>query len=94
MTNRPRYVLDTNVIVSALLFPDSKPGQALFAAQRRGEILLSDEAVAEIIEVLHRPKFDRYVLPDERDWFLATLIRQAKLVFPTERICVCRDEGR
>lgn len=91
MTTRPRYVLDTNVIVSALLFPESKPGQAFFEACTRGELLLSDETVEEIADVLRRQKFDRYVLPVERDHFLATLIRQAKLVQPTERIRVCHD---
>jgi putative PIN family toxin of toxin-antitoxin system len=83
--------LDTNVIVSALLFPDSTPGRAFFEAQTRGEILLSDVAVKEITDVLRRSKFDRYVLPEERDWFLATLIRQATLIEPDEPIQVCRD---
>ena len=91
MTNKPRYVLDTNVIVSALLFPESIPGQAFFDARRRGDVLLSAETVKEIADVLRRPKFDRYVLPEERDWFLATLIGQARFVEPTESIRVCRD---
>jgi putative PIN family toxin of toxin-antitoxin system len=83
--------LDTNVIVSALLFPDSAPGKALSEARRLGEMLLSADTVAEIVEVLRRPKFDRYVLSDERDWFIATLVRQATLVQPIETITVCRD---
>ena len=91
MTNKPRYVLDTNVIVSALLFPDSTPGQALFEARNHGEILLSDETIKEISDVLRRPRFDRYVLQEERDWFVATLIRESKHVNPTERLSVCRD---
>jgi putative PIN family toxin of toxin-antitoxin system len=91
VTNKARYVLDTNVIVSALLFPDSTPGLAFFEARNRGEMLLSDETIKEITDVLRRPKFDRYVLPEERDWFLATLIRESKHVTPTERLTVCRD---
>ena len=82
MATKPRYVLDTNVIVSALLFPESIPGQAFVGANKRGELLLSVEVVEEIAEVLRRPKFDRHVLPEERDRFLATLIRQAKLIAP------------
>jgi putative PIN family toxin of toxin-antitoxin system len=91
MTNRPRYVLDTNVIVSALLFPDSHPGRSFFEARKRGDILLSDDVVKEITDVLRRPKFDRYVLPGERDRFIAKLVRESTLLKPTETIRACRD---
>jgi putative PIN family toxin of toxin-antitoxin system len=73
------------------LFPASVPGQAFTEARTRGDVLLSDETVAELVNVLRRPKFDRYVLPEERDRFIAALIRQATLVTPTERTAVCRD---
>lgn len=91
MTNRPRYVLDTNAIVSALLVPDSIPARSFFAARRLGEILLSDETVEEIVDVLRRPKFNRYLLPAERDRFVGTLVQNCRLVTPTERIHACRD---
>jgi uncharacterized protein len=91
MTSRPRYVLDTNVIVSGLLFPGSLPGQAFTEARTRGDVLLSDDTVKELVNVLRRPRFDRYVLIEERDRFLATLIREAMHVVPTERISACRD---
>jgi putative PIN family toxin of toxin-antitoxin system len=91
VTSRPRYVLDTNVIVSALLFPNSVPSQAFLAAGKHGEVILSEDAVGEIAQVLRRPKFDRYVLPEERDWFLATLIRRASIVAPVEKVRMCRD---
>jgi putative PIN family toxin of toxin-antitoxin system len=79
------------VIVSALLFPDSVPGQAFFEARKRGDLLLSTEAIEEIADVLGRPKFDRYVTPEEREHFLARLIHEAQLTEPQERIHVCRD---
>jgi putative PIN family toxin of toxin-antitoxin system len=91
MSSSPRFVLDSNVIVSGLLFPDSLPGQAFTEARTRGNILLSDDAVEELVDVLRRPKFDHYLLPEERDRFLATLIRQSIHVAPIERISVCRD---
>ena len=93
MTSSPRYVLDTNAIVSALLFPDSTPGKAFFEARRRGHVLLSNEVVIEIASVLRRPKFDRYVLPEERDRFLATLVRQADHVQPLKKFQICRDQN-
>ncbi len=91
MTSRPRYVLDANVIVSGLLFPNSLPGQAFREASIRGNMLLSDDTLAEIVEVIRRPKFDKYLLPDERDRFLAALIQEAVHVVPTERVAACRD---
>lgn len=83
--------MDANVIVSGLLFPGSLPSQALSEARKRGELLLSDKTVDEIVEVLRRPKFDRYLLPEERDRLVAALIHEARHVLPTERISVCRD---
>lgn len=51
-------VIDTNVLVSALLKVTSIPGQ-IAAQALLGELtpLLNDEIVAEYREVLHRPKF-------------------------------------
>jgi predicted nucleic acid-binding protein len=56
-----RFVFDTNVVVSALLFEQSRPAQAFFGALQREEILLSTDLVNEISRVIHREKFDRYV---------------------------------
>ena len=39
MKNLPKYVLDTNIIVSALLFKNSQPRQALDKARHLGIIL-------------------------------------------------------
>jgi uncharacterized protein len=38
-----------------------------------GELLVSDATLAEIAEVLRRPKFDRYVSRGLREQFLTTL---------------------
>jgi putative PIN family toxin of toxin-antitoxin system len=84
-------VFDTNVIVSALLFPDSEPARAFLEARSRGDLLYSTDTIEEIAGVLRRSKFDRYITQDEREHFLATLIREAKLVALRERIRECRD---
>jgi putative PIN family toxin of toxin-antitoxin system len=86
-----RSVLDTNVLVSALLLPDSKPRQALDLALRKGQILLSSATLAEIYEVLTRKKFHRYVDEEDIRRFLAALTRQAQWIAPEVRITVCRD---
>lgn len=91
MTSRPRYVFDSNVIISALLFADSTPGSAFRQALERGQILLSLALLEELSEVLSRDKFEGYVTPEESETFLEALIDRAELVLPVERIQVCRD---
>jgi putative PIN family toxin of toxin-antitoxin system len=81
-----RVVLDTNVLLSALAFPDSKPDHVLQSV-RRGEVelFLSAFILAELERIL-RDKF-RFTKrqTDER----VTLIRRmATLVEPTERIAL------
>jgi putative PIN family toxin of toxin-antitoxin system len=80
MSSKPRYVFDTNVIISALLLAKSPPGHAFYAARARGEILLSQAVVEELADVLSRRKFDRYIGFEERERFLEALIQEATLV--------------
>ena len=61
MKAEPRFVFDTNVIISALLFNDSTPGRALFRGIDEGEVLLSQELLEQITQVLMREKFDTYL---------------------------------
>jgi uncharacterized protein len=75
-----RYVFDTNAIISAILFDNSKPDRALRYALTNGEVLLSLELLEELNEVLGREKFNRYVTSEEREEFLAALVDRAVLV--------------
>jgi putative PIN family toxin of toxin-antitoxin system len=75
-----RCVFDTNVLVSALLLPDSKPRHALELALQEGRILLSFAALAELYEVLSRKRFRRYVDEEDIRSFLAALTREAEWV--------------
>jgi putative PIN family toxin of toxin-antitoxin system len=86
-----RYVFDIGVLVGAVLFPDSIPGQALREALRQGRLLLSQSTMEEIVEVLNRPKFDRYVHSHTRKRFLAALVREALILEPELSLAVCRD---
>ena len=51
-------VIDTNVLVSALIKPSGPPGQ-IIAAMRRGELLpiISHTVFAEYAQMLARPRF-------------------------------------
>ena len=91
MNRKPRYVFDTNVIVSALLFSQSTSDRALKLALDQGEILLSDAVAEELGDVLLRARFDRYVQRKTREEFLRALIIKATFVDIIEHIQVCRD---
>lgn len=56
----PRYVFDTNVLIGALLYPDSTPGCAFAHAHEHGKILVSTPLLRELQAVLSRPKFEAY----------------------------------
>jgi predicted nucleic acid-binding protein len=73
-----RCVLDTNVLVSALLLPDSKPRHALELALQKGRVLLSFATLAELYEVLGRKKFLRYIDEEDIRSFLSALTRDAE----------------
>lgn len=91
MSNKRRYVFDSNVIVSALLFAQSTSGRSLQMALNQGILLLSEEISEELGEVLRRDRFDRYVRRKIREEFLQTLIHSATYVDIIKRIQVCRD---
>ncbi|MBD2627431.1 putative toxin-antitoxin system toxin component, PIN family [Trichormus variabilis] len=91
MMNERRFVFDTNVLVSAFLFSQSKPRQALDKSQDIGIILLSDSVFTEAQEVLSRPKFDRYITLARRKDFLEILAETAEFINITEQVNECRD---
>lgn len=74
-----RVVVDTNVVVSALLRPESVPAQVLERLRERGAVLLYDARIeAEYREVLERPKF-RAISPARRERLLADLLTDSPL---------------
>jgi len=91
MSNKPRYVFDTNTIISAYLFDKSNPGLALLKALEQGEVLFSLEVAEELAEVIRREKFDRYLPRKNREEFLRTFIREAVFVEVSQSIQACRD---
>jgi uncharacterized protein len=90
-TEEARFVLDTNVLISASLFPRSVPGLAFALARSRGQVLTSQAMVEELRDVLARTKFDRYLSRDLRDEFLVGFIAAAEFVQVLEQVSVCRD---
>ena len=91
MKNERRFVFDANVLVSALLFSQSLPRQALDRGLKLGVILLSDAVFTELEMVIFRPKFDRYLTLTRRQEFLADLLETAFFIKINEQVEECRD---
>lgn len=91
MKTEYRFVFDTNVLVSAFLFRQGLPRQALDVAIAVGQMLHSDETLDELWTVLVRPKFDRYLSLGER----LTLLRGFEQISihhtVTTHVTLCRD---
>lgn len=86
-----RSVVDTNVVVSALLFPASVPRQAFDLATERGKLLLSLPVLAELSDVLVRPQFRRYVSEEIARRFIFSLARESEWIDVGLEISASRD---
>jgi uncharacterized protein len=89
--NKPKFVLDCNVIISGFLFKKSQPRLALEKAKNKGIILLSIPIIKELQNVIQRTKFDRYISFDIRQELLNNLIELADKINTVEIITECRD---
>jgi len=86
-----RCIVDTNVLVSAVVFSLSVPRQAVEKVLHRGILLLSEATTNELKEVLSRAKFDGYVSRKERALFLAQLASVAESLPIIQLVRECRD---
>jgi|SRR5690625_2715070 len=87
-----RVVLDTNVLISALLSPAGTPRRLieLFAA-RSANLIFSPATFSELTERLAKPKFDRYRSDEQMLAWLDWLGELAEWVDPWEEVSACRD---
>lgn len=91
MTNELRVVFDTNVIVSATMFPRSIPNRTMRTANSMGRLLASEETIEELRAVLTRRKFDRYLSAADRTRALDEFLATVEMVAVDESIHDCRD---
>jgi putative PIN family toxin of toxin-antitoxin system len=89
-----RAVIDTNILVSALIRPQGTVGPVLLRL-RQGDytLLYAWKSLEELIDVLSRPRIrDKYHLTDQDIQTVVGLILLCgEEVTPTERITMCRD---
>jgi len=86
-----RVVPDTNVLVSSLLRPNSEPARAIARAIRHNQIIASVATLAELAEVLRRPKFARYLTLAEMEFHLDRLAAVFEIVDVVDTVADCWD---
>lgn len=87
-----RLVVDSNVLISALLIPDGTPRQVLDRlAANAATLLFSDETFTELAVRLAKPKFDSYRTTEQMNSFLDWLSQLGEWVEPVHDVAACRD---
>lgn len=88
--NRPRVVIDTNVVISAALKPAGRQAQVMeLVAFRAVEMFVSEAVLAEYREVFSRPKFS-HIDPQDVARLLAIIEAEATKVAPTEELIISK----
>lgn len=86
-----RLVLDTNVLVSAILSSNSIPAKILNWGEDNGTILYSTATLNEVLSVLERPKFSKYIDRDDIDGLSIRIKTVWLLVEILNSVQLCRD---
>ncbi len=85
-----RIIVDTNILVSALLKPDSLPAAVLLVVfSGKVQVCVSEVILAEYEDVLRRPRWKQS--PDVIDGTLAFMRSHGHLVKPGAPVYECID---
>lgn len=85
-----RVVLDTNIYISLLITPNSKPAAVFEAALQSHDLVVSQIQYDELLRVLAKPKLKHLLLWARVDGLLAEL-KRTNFITPTTPVTDCRD---
>jgi putative PIN family toxin of toxin-antitoxin system len=85
------FVIDTNILISAFILPNSVSRKALDKARKKGKVMISEATAAEFTEVFIRPKFDKFLPLETRLEIIDDFISLAYVIEPNLSIVICRD---
>lgn len=89
-----RVVVDTNILISAIIKPTGSVGRVLLLLRDgRYTILYAQSLLAELVDVLNRPRIrHKYRLSNEDiETALALILLRGEAVHPQRQITICRD---
>ena len=82
-----QIVLDTNVLISGLLSPSNPPGRIVDAIRSNQlQLVIDDRIFLEYSLVIRRPKFAKWIQPEECDWILDFVYQESIRIAARSRI--------
>ena len=89
-----RVIVDTNILLSALINPHGLPAQLIDAWRgARFELITSRDQLLELGEVARRPELRKYVIPARTGRFINDLRELATVLSRLPRVDRSRDPG-
>lgn len=89
---KPPIVIDTNLLISAMISPNSIIHEAIYKALDENTICVSPETLAEFLEVARRDKFLRFIKNlSERENFINDIVQASTVIEPIYTVTDCRD---
>lgn len=89
----PVIVVDTNVLISAALLPQSGVSRTLDLAVQNFVIAQNRATWTELTSRIEKPKFDRYFEAGQRLVYLTRLAQLVKMFKAVAKVEVSRDAG-
>lgn len=86
-----RIVIDTSLAISAAILPNSISNRAFSLALQHFQLVSSDSTLAELIEVIYRAKFDKYLTDEMRLEFLTVVSQASEFITIRSVIKDCAD---
>jgi putative PIN family toxin of toxin-antitoxin system len=84
-------VFDASTLVSASIGRGSMPDRAVRHAFASDQVAVSEATMADLLDVLARPRLARFIDPELRDEVLALFDAFGVFFAPTEAVADCRD---
>ncbi len=88
---RKSIVLDSNLLVSAIINPEGVCTLAIDIAESNFDIIRSKETTLELVDVLRREKFDQFATPEDRALRIKEYIEATRLIDVNVSIDECLD---
>jgi len=88
---KPRVILDTNILISYALKPSAGITRAVNAAFEQGKLLVSQETFDECRSVIERFVKRGFITIQEASEFLGAIVEAAEWVKILETLQTCRD---
>ncbi|MCT7958877.1 putative toxin-antitoxin system toxin component, PIN family [Laspinema palackyanum] len=89
--NPKLIVIDTTVLISAVLSPEGTARKVLNRVYESFKIAQSDETYQELETRIYKRKFDKYISDEEREDFLRVVKHYSQLVKVESQVEICRD---